>query len=268
MLFRFIRFLAALVPLALALSNAAGAAEPTLELDLGGVPQLLTRDALLQRPELRRIRIPDDVAYGGPRQYLALPLAALLPEAGSATVQFTARDGFVATIPGKLLASAGQPWLAIEPAAAPWPPLKPGGASAGPFYLVWKAPRKAGVSPEQWPYQIAKISEALPLQQRYPQIRPHGNDPLVLRGLDVYAQNCAACHRINGGGDAAVGPDLNRPFNPTEYFREPFLRRLIRDPAAVRNWDQRRMPGFPRTVLADADLDALIAYLRQMASQR
>jgi mono/diheme cytochrome c family protein len=84
----------------------------------------------------------------------------------------------------------------------------------------------------------------------------------------VFAANCAACHRINGGGDAAVGPDLNKPFSPTEYFLEPFLRKLIRDPASVRNWGQRVMPGFALPVMSDAKLDDLLAYLRQMAKQK
>lgn len=84
----------------------------------------------------------------------------------------------------------------------------------------------------------------------------------------VFVTHCAACHTINGGGDAAVGPDLNQPFNPTEYFNEPFLRKLIRDPASVRNWGRRSMPGFAPTVLGEAQLDDLLAYLRQMAVQR
>jgi len=256
----------------LALLSAAGAAhaaEPALDIAFGGRTRHLTRAELLRLPALRTIEVADDAAYRHPMRYQALPLTALIPHPESAAVvQFTARDGFVANIPGKLLAGRGQPWLAVEPAGAPWPPLKPGGPSAGPFYLVWLAPRQGGVSPEQWPYQIARIAPALPLAQRYPQILPRTADAKVRHGLRVYAENCAACHRINGGGDAAVGPDLNRPFNPTEYFHEPFLRRLIRDPAAVRNWNRRAMPGFPPAALSDADLDALIAYLRQMAAQR
>jgi len=70
-----------------------------------------------------------------------------LPQVES--LQFIARDGFVANIPSGLLAGGAQPWLAIEPADAAWPALKPGGGSAGPFYLVLRAPKKAGISPEQ-----------------------------------------------------------------------------------------------------------------------
>ena len=73
---------------------------------------------------------------------------------------------------------------------------------------------------------------------------------------------------MNGGGDAHVGPDLNLPANPSEYFQEPMLRRLIRNPASVRTWEQSRMPGFSESLITPAELDDLLAYLRQMALQR
>jgi mono/diheme cytochrome c family protein len=54
----------------------------------------------------------------------------------------------------------------------------------------------------------------------------------------------------------------------TDYLIEAGLRALVRDPKSVRTWPQQQMPAFPLTVLPDTDLDALIAYLRQIASQR
>jgi mono/diheme cytochrome c family protein len=255
---------------ACAVAPAAVAAEPVLDIAIGQQLRHLSRGELLKNPALRTIEVPFDVAYQRKMRYRALPLTALIAQpAGIESVQFIARDGFVANIPGKLLAGGAQPWLAIEPARAPWPALKRGSPSAGPFYLVWLAPEKSGISPEQWPYQIAKIAQAAPLEQRYPQILPAAAaDSAAQRGLQVFAANCAACHRINGGGDAAIGPDLNHPFSPTNYLQPVFLRRLIRGPAAVRDWPGRRMPGFAPSVLSDAQLDDLIAYLTQMAQQR
>jgi mono/diheme cytochrome c family protein len=224
----------------------------------------------LANQAVRTIDVPADVAYHQTTRYRALPVAALIPDlAKIGSVQFTANDGFVANIPGALLAGPGQAWLAIEPADSPWPALKPGGQSAGPFYLVWLSPEKGGISQEQWPYQIAKIAAAAPLETRYPQLLPDaGANNAARRGMQVYAANCATCHQINGGGDAAIGPDLNRPYSPTEYFQEAYFRMLIRNPASVRNWSQRLMPGFSNAVLSDAKLNDLIAYLRQMARQR
>ncbi|WP_296657114.1 c-type cytochrome [Thiobacillus sp. 0-1251] len=262
--------LAASVLLVIAWSGMARAAEPSIEIAVGAQPHRFTRTELLRHPALRSVEIRNDVAYHRTMRYQAIPLSALitsLPQVES--LQFIARDGFVANIPSGLLAGGAQPWLAIEPADAAWPALKPGGGSAGPFYLVWRAPKKAGISPEQWPYQIARIADAAPLETRYPQIQPRtAANSAERRGMQVFVTHCAVCHTINGGGDAAVGPDLNRPFNPTEYFNEPFLRKLIRDPASVRNWGRRSMPGFAPTVLGEAQLDDLLAYLRQMAIQR
>jgi len=122
-------------------------------------------------------------------------------------VQFVGLDGFVAKIPSNLLASDAQAWLAIESSDSPWPSLKTNSPSAGPFYLVWLAPDKMRISPEQWPYQIATISEAARLEDRYPQIQPKTNrSSAVLSGMQVFIANCAVCHKINEGGDAELGP--------------------------------------------------------------
>ncbi|MGB7480459.1 MAG: c-type cytochrome [Burkholderiaceae bacterium] len=261
--------------LALSLAaNRAAAAEPVLEITHQGQTRHYSRTQLLAHPALRTIEIPADVAYKRPMLFRALPLSELLPQLGSAnSVRFVARDGFAATIPAPLLRGGPDThaWLAVEPAKAPWPALKLGGPSAGPFYLVWTGADKMGISPEQWPYQILRIADSQPLTERFPQLLPQGtpapNRP-EWRGLQAFTVHCAACHQLNGGGDAQLGPDLNRPFSPVEYFQEPFLRRLIRDPAAVRDWSQRHMPGFAPHILPESELDDLLAYFRHMAAQR
>ncbi|MES2073636.1 MAG: c-type cytochrome [Pseudomonadota bacterium] len=263
--------LGAVACLLLGLNEYAWSAEAVLEVMHGKQLQKFSRAELLSHPGLRNIEVGNDAAYHRTMHYQAIPLAALLPQAQQMiSVQFTALDGFVANIPGALLAGNAQAWLAIEPADGKWPALKPGSAaSAGPFYLVWLTPEKAGVSNEQWPYQIARIAEALPLEARHPQLLPKTMaGSAEQRGLKVFVTNCAVCHQINGSGDAAIGPDLNRPYNPTEYFQEAYLRKLIRDPASVRSWKQSAMPGFGERVLADAELNDLLAYLKQMAKQR
>jgi mono/diheme cytochrome c family protein len=250
----------------------ARAAEPALELHIGDQHQVLPRSELLKNPAIRTIVIPEDVAYKRTMTYRALPLKAIVPHLDQVpALQFKAEDGFAATLPGTLLNGAAQPWLAIEPANAPWPELKPGGRSAGAFYLVWLSPERSGVGPEQWPYQIASISETQALPDEHPQIVPDASMPknsAEYRGLQVYSTHCASCHKMNGGGEASVGPDLNLPFNPTEYFQPAFLRRYIRDPASVRSWPGMKMPAFPQTVISDLQLNDLLAYLRSMARHR
>lgn len=62
--------------------------------------------------------------------------------------------------------------------------------------------------------------------------------------------------------------DLNLPYNPTEYFQPQFLARYIRDPQALRQWPQAKMPAFPERVIDDQELRQLIGYLRHMAGRK
>lgn len=261
------------------ISWSSHAQEIVLEIKTGDQLTQWSRDKLLA--EAVDITIPKDSAYQRSMQYRAVPFAKLMPNvAHYNSVQFVALDGFVANIAGRDLAGAGQPYLAIETLEHAWPPVKPDNptktASAGPFYLVWLTPAAGNITNEQWPYQVAKISVELPLQERHPQIIPVASSlpkakfdhTQAMRGMQVYIKNCAVCHTINGGGDASIGPDLNLPFNPTEYFHEAFLRQLIRQPASVRRWKQSLMPSFDEQTISKRELNDLVVYLKRMASQR
>ena len=162
-------------------------------------------------------------------------------------------------------------WLAIEDPSKPWPPLSEGKHSAGPFYLVWTDPRAGNISPEQWPFQVADIKRMAPVAERFPALLPDpalkADDPVNV-GFALFQKNCLACHRLNGAGDAQFGPDLNIPFNPTEYFGADFLKRYIRDPQSLRQWPQAKMPGFSAAVLPDGDLEMLVGYLKHMAGRK
>ena len=94
-------------------------------------------------------------------------------------------------------------------------------------------------------------------------------DAQVLRGYAVFKRTCFACHTMNGAGDARLGPDLNLPWNPTEYLRPDLLRGFIRNPQTLHRWPEAKMQGFPTTKgMSDADLDAVLAYLRYMAKHK
>lgn len=247
----------------------------TLSLDLGNGPSQRDSASLLADPATRTIEISHDVAYGRPMRYRALPLAELLKGvAADAQVQFVASDGFVAELAAApLLATRGaRAWLAVEDPVAPWPLLGGGKAgSAGPFYLVWTDPAAAGITPEQWPYQVAAIRLVDDLGRRFPALLPDAGVPQdspARRGFAVFRQHCLTCHTLNRQGGAQLGPDLNQPHGPLEYFGEAMLRAYIRDPQSLRYWPQARMPAFDAQVLPEADLDALLAYLRQMQQQR
>ena len=256
---------------------AAQGAAPELVVTAGGRTQRYSADALLAHPSLVTIAVPQDVAYRRLMTYRAVPLSVLLaglPRDGS--VRFVAADGFAATIAAAPLLATGtgtaRAYLAVEPPNALWPALKPGApATAGPFYVVWLDPGKSRVGPEQWPYQVARIEEIAPVTARFPALLPAANvspqDP-IRRGLTIFTANCIVCHTLNLAGDAKIGPDLNVPYNPTEYMREEFLRRLVRSPQSVRAWPDSKMPGFDANAISERELDELVAYLYYMAKRK
>ncbi len=255
-------------------------ADATLVLKHDGKSTRLDAATLLQRQDLTHITVPDDIAYKRAMTFRALPLRALLQEHGfsaQGTLNFLALDGFAAPIEAtRIMAdNAVQAWLAVEDPAQPWPALSPDGSSAGPFYLVWlPAPGNTGaapVPPEHWPFQIGVIEQTVPPEARYPQLLPDLSLPRhhpAWQGFALFKTHCLACHTLNGGGDGHIGPDLNQPRSPTEYFALPYLKQLIRDPAQVRRWNGMKMPGFSAEVLPDDELEALLAYLQAMAERR
>jgi mono/diheme cytochrome c family protein len=250
----------------------------TLTLEDGQNRLTFDSASLLARPDAIEVEIPADNGYGHPRRYRAVPLAAVLsalPPPPGSELEAAATDGFAAQIPLALAMQAepgtARAWLAIEPADAPWPPLPAKRVSAGPFYIVWERPATSRISSEYWPYQLATLRYVPAPSKRWPQIAVNASLPAdhpARAGQAVFEATCLACHRMNGGGTSEMGPDLNRPMNPTEYFQLPALRRSIRDPASVRTWPEQKMPGFGPERLSETELDAVIAYLEHMAAQR
>ena len=258
--------------LALCMALSASAAE--LKIDLGHGVTTYHTEALLKRHDVRTISVPADVAFHRTMHYRALPLTTLLKDIDTSDhLQFVASDGFAAEIPAALLLNkqGSEAWLAIEDPVQPWPALTKDHGHAGPFYIVWTQPQVAQVNPEQWPYQLATIRKLGGVTTRFPAILPDSSLPAnseVQRGFVVFQHTCFACHTLNGAGDAKLGPDLNIPKNPTEYLRADLLRAFIRNPQSLRQWPQAKMLGFGTKALSDADLDAVLAYLRHMATRK
>jgi mono/diheme cytochrome c family protein len=257
-----------------ALSRAAG---PTLVLSAAGASRTVDRDALLARSDVVEIRTLRDVAYGTHRTYRAVPLANLMQGmvmSADTVLEAVAQDGFVAQLPRDLIESRDReavPYVAIETADEPWPPIPGKDASAGPFYIVWLGARASTVPAVDWPYQVVSLSVQDAPTKRWPSLAV---DP-SLSGLDparggqiLFVNKCFTCHTLNHAGSASAGPDLNVPMNPTEYLTDAGLRALIRDPRSVRVWPEQRMPGFAGDDLSDEDLGLIVAYLRHMAGRK
>lgn len=253
----------------------AVAAEPALTVAAGGRTAIYTPAGLLGLPAATTVTVPAGSAYKRSMSFRAVPMPMLLEGTPpDDSVNIVAVDGFKTTFPAAaLLARSGAvAYLAIEPSDAPWPALKEGdAATAGPFYLVWLRPEHVALGREQWPYQIARIEAVAAPAKRFPMIAPAAsvapNHP-IRAGFALFQKHCLTCHTLNGGGDSTLGPDLNIPYNPTEYLRPDALRRLIRDPQALHRWPATRMPAFDAKTLSDRELAELVAYLRHMADRK
>ncbi len=258
------------------LSHAA-LAEDGLTVTIGSEEHKFTAATLLARPETREIDI-NDPSYKKPMKYRAIPVKALLAGMtmpADAVIEAVAKDGFVAQLPTDLLlqpkSSGSEAYLAIEPPNAPWSNLPGKKASAGPFYLVWLNPTATGIRSEQWPYMVAALRSADSPAKRWKELAVDKSLPAdspIRTGQALYVTQCMACHKLNGAGSSDVGPDLNQPANPTEYFKPDALKKYIRDPASLRRWDGMQMQGFTKDALSDHEIDLIISYLDHMAKNR
>jgi mono/diheme cytochrome c family protein len=245
-----------------------------LTVDLANGSRTWDTAQLLKHPQARDIDIPDDVSYKRAMHYRAVPVAVLLEGVSDGDhLQAVATDGFAAEMPaGPLLQKTGsQAWMAIEDPAQPWPGLSKDKPGAGPFYLVWTHPEASKISPEQWPYAVGRIRLLASVAERFPDMLPDpklaADDP-VNKGLALFQKNCFACHRLNGAGDSQLGPDLNIPHNPTEYFAADYLKLYIRNPQNLRQWPQAKMPAITPEVLSDEELVEVVSYLKHMAGRK
>jgi len=259
-------------------STNGSASKPTLKINGNERTLSFSRSALLARKDATTIEIPEDPAYPNKKMnYRVVPVASLFNEVkipASATIQFECMDGFSAPISKDQLLNVSPEgsiaYIAVEPAHQKWPSLKPGvnDKTAGPFYLVWKNPKKSKIGTEEWPFQLAGFTVKESTESRFPNIAPRSKLAGIDRGYKIFLKNCFACHTMNREGESQLGPDLNVPMNPIEYLGEENLKKQIRNPQDLRTWPQARMNGFSEAVISNDELNDLVAYLKQMATQK
>ena len=140
----------------------------------------------------------------------------------------------------------------------------------GPFYLIWEnikdaSIRKQGTIPG-WPYQVTTI-DLIKFADRFPRMSPPPHSSAaVQRGFSEFRKRCFSCHTVNGDG-GGKGVELNYPANPTEYWKEEWLKKWITDPRSVRYTSE--MHAFDRDSASwEQDLDNVIAYLKIMAQNK
>jgi mono/diheme cytochrome c family protein len=188
-----------------------------------------------------------------------------IPEGSS--LLFTATDGFSGSIEtSRLLDEAKNHSHAFIAYTLPKEEEK-----LGPFYLIWENPKASHISTEEWPYHLASLEVKNAADVSYPKIQPDAsikaNDP-IRKGLQIFQKNCFVCHTLNREGTSQVGPDLNVPFNPTEYLKDGFFERYVRNPQDLRHFPNDKMNGFSKEAISDEELGALKAYLTHMAKRK
>ncbi len=242
----------------------------------GELQRSLDLETLRSRCDVETVVIERDPYYGRRKSFHACPLAQVLtlgfgpspPRAAGGSFFLRARDGYERPASAERLAEAGA-YLAFADAdltrgATPaWEPIDRRQLDPGPFYLVWSRAHQTDTHRYPWPYQLSRIEWAA-FETRFPHTLPGGagEDSEAWAGFAIFRRDCIACHAINGEG-GKVGPDLNVPRSIVEYRPEEQIKAFVREPGAFR---YTSMPANPQ--LGESDLDALIAYFREMAQRK
>ncbi len=220
--------------------------------------------------EPQSIVVPHDRVFHKEKKYRAVPLRRVLQlafdleslEAGGVRLAFECRDGYQATmLLSEALAADG--WVAVADLEAgpgrTWTenPETGGKPSLAPYYVVWRV--EAGAAAKlPWPYAVERL-RLVKDGAFYKAAYPHGS-PEAAGGFEAFRKHCATCHSVNGAG-GLLGGELNTPVSVTQYWKPEHLRAYIRNPSAYQAGS--RMPAMKH--VPEAELDALLAYLRVMA---
>jgi mono/diheme cytochrome c family protein len=231
----------------------------------------LRNNGALDDLETVEVSLSDDPAYETDKRLEGWPLDVLLDEFADLpddpdrwVLQFVATDGYRANLPLDEW-SAGEGVVAFRDLDAPdgerWSTFQHGNSETtpAPFYIVWP---DADDHDRPWAYLLAKIGLARADKLWGDAVPTH--DESLRDGFAVFRDNCMACHSVNRSG-GSVGPELNVPMNVTEYWRDGHLADYIRHPTSYRA--AAEMPPMDDQ-LSDADMEALLTYLRGMADAK
>ncbi len=260
------------------LQSAIAGNDAKFDLTIGGETRSFTEGELLARDDAVEITVPHDVSYGATMTYRAVPLPDLLSGLSvpaDSVLEAVASDGFVAQLPMDLVSNRDPAkavaYVALEEPSRPWPKLPDKQVTAGPFYLVWIGKDVGSIRSEQWPFQMAHLATQTTPAKRWPSLAVDtvlpATDP-VRAGQSLFVTQCLVCHKLNHAGSSEIGPDLNLPMNPVEYFQPAALHRYIRDPTSVRHWPAQQMPAFKSEQLSDREIDLILDYLAHMAHRK
>jgi mono/diheme cytochrome c family protein len=229
---------------------------------------------------LSELTVPDDPLFGSHRTYAGFDLPALLRHiglGGAPELLLVCADGY--SIPFDAAAALKEPvrgLLALRDTAVPadsgrhWQPYRHGteAISLDPFFLVW-APAKPGadvdLGPETlpWPYQLTEIRRFDRAAYFAPARPPDRTGPEVEHGFAIYQAHCGKCHQMRGVG-GSVGPALDRAASASALSTPAQLGAYVRHERWL--FPRSKMPAFS-ALLAPADIDAVVAYLKAMQTR-
>lgn len=251
--------------------------EATLTIESNKSNFSFSRSNILAMKNITHVLMSNNRAYPGIEiNYTVIKLCDLLkPYSIDPTdmLEFIAADKFSVLIPANKVMSCDKNsaigYLAIEPAEK-WPVLNnKTNTTAGPFDVIWVNPEKSYISNEYWAWSVIKITIHKMLDPKVFMTMPITRDVHIKNGFNVYISHCAGCHTINNVGKGMIGPDLNIPKNPVEYYPNDItLKKFIRDPQSVRIIKNDRMSGSGEDFLNNSDLNDLISYFHYMVKHK
>lgn len=274
---RLINFLICILTFLFSINSYPNENEPALTIKSKFQNSYLARSKILSLKGVTHIRLDNNRAYPKIEMtYTVIKICELLKPYGikpKDTLEFIAADHFSVLIPAQKIMSCDKnssiAYLAIEPTQK-WPLLRYNtGTTAGPFDVVWLYPEKSYISDEYWAWSVIKIVVHTKLSSKLVPASPTAQDKILQghlkNGYEKYISHCAGCHSINHIGKGTIGPDLNIPKNPVEYYpNDDLLKKFIRDPQSVRIIKYDRMSGSNEKFLSDTDLNDLILYFHYM----
>ena len=255
----------------LSTSVFAASENPELVVKSADSTTVYTVSDLLKSKNQHPLKLQEDSHYQkNTVTYSVVPVKTLfrgLNVPKDATIQFTATDGFSGIIKAERLfdedKNHSHAYLAFH--------LPKKDQSLGPFYLVWENPEASHISTEEWPYALASLEVKTANEVGYLKMQPDpklpADDP-IRKGQAIFTKNCFSCHTLNHEGTSHVGPDLNLPYNPLEYFKEGFFEKYVRNIQDVHSFPQAKMNAFPKESITDEELKDLRAYLEHMSKRK
>jgi mono/diheme cytochrome c family protein len=250
---------------------------PTLNIIAPNKALIFSQKELRSYPALTQITINNDRAY--PNKTLhhhAIPLCKLLASFNvgeSDIVELIAQDNFHVYVPSAKIMdcskNASMAMLAIEPESK-WQVINNHtGTTAGPFEVIWLHPERSYISNEYWAWSVVAIKISPKLDYKNVLAPPKTKNPSLTKGYNLYISHCEGCHTLNHEGKSLIGPDLNCPKNPWDYYPKiSILKKFIREPKSVRTLPKGRMSGSDVESLSENDLNDLIKFFAYMNTKK